>query len=151
MHHVPVLASLLATVVTTAHAGPIDPPAGPVAPTMKTLEEVEPRIAINQANTPGDSDSAFKITAAGSYYLPQNYIILGFLNPINGIEIAAGNVTIDLNGFTISGGSNAIDGVVFNGNPNNVTIKNGTVSSFDNHAINIGSDGNQVILEDLKS
>lgn len=31
-------------------AGPLDPPAGPVAPTYKTLQEVEPRIALSQTS-----------------------------------------------------------------------------------------------------
>ena len=81
-------------------AGPLDPPAGPVAPTYKTLTEVEPRIAINAANTPGDADSLFKITQPGSYYLTGN--ITGVVGR-HGIEIAVPangpSVTIDLMGY----------------------------------------------------
>ena len=47
-------------------AGDLNPPAGPVTPTMKTLTEVEPRIAINAANTPGDVSSTFKMIEPGS-------------------------------------------------------------------------------------
>lgn len=32
-------------------AGPLNPPGGPVASSMKTLSEVEPRIVINATNT----------------------------------------------------------------------------------------------------
>src|SRR4029079_14214982 len=75
--------------------GPLTPPGAP-APTMKTLDEVEPRIAVNSTNTPGDADSLDKITQPGSYYLTGN--ITGVFGKM-GIEIAANGVTIDLMGF----------------------------------------------------
>jgi hypothetical protein len=53
-------------------AGPLTPPAGPVTSTYKPLSDVEPRIAINAVNTPGDSSSVFLITQPGSYYLTGN-------------------------------------------------------------------------------
>lgn len=56
----------------SAEAGDLNPPAGPVSPTHKTLTEIEPRTAISMANTPGDADSLFKITQPGSYYLTGN-------------------------------------------------------------------------------
>jgi hypothetical protein len=40
---------------------------------MKTLDEVEPRIPIGPDTTPGDSDSTYKITEPGSYYLTDNF------------------------------------------------------------------------------
>jgi hypothetical protein len=46
-------------------AGPLTPPAGPIAATMKTISEVEPRTAINAVNTPGDANSLYKITQPG--------------------------------------------------------------------------------------
>ncbi len=109
-------------------AGPLNPPAGVVAPTAKPLSDVEPRIAINAANTPGDSlsdatPSTFKISQPGSYYLTTN--LAGESGKI-AFEIAADNVTIDLNGFTISNaGSHGISGTT----PSqiNITVRNGTV------------------------
>ena len=47
--------------------GPLTPPGAP-APTMKSLDQVEPRIAVNSTNTPGGADSLYKITQPGSYY-----------------------------------------------------------------------------------
>lgn len=47
-------------------AGDVNPPAGPVGGTMKTLSEVELRIGINATNTPGDADSLYRITAPAS-------------------------------------------------------------------------------------
>jgi parallel beta-helix repeat protein len=95
----------------SAHAGPLNPPDGPITSTYKTLDEVEPRIAINAANTPGDADSLFKITAPGSYYLTGN--ITGVPGK-HGIEIAASGVTLDLNGFDLVGvpGMGAFSGVI---------------------------------------
>ena len=51
----------IATVVWV-NAGSLAPPAGPVAPTMKPLDEIEPRIAIDAINTAGDAGST---SAAG--------------------------------------------------------------------------------------
>ncbi|HZW06443.1 MAG TPA: hypothetical protein VFF65_04910, partial [Phycisphaerales bacterium] len=62
----------LSAVGRNAAAGPIDPPAGPVAPTGRTLAEVEPRTPIGPVTTPGDADAVFKITQPGSYYLAGN-------------------------------------------------------------------------------
>jgi parallel beta-helix repeat protein len=110
------------------------PPAGPIAPTHKTLSEVEPRIAVNDTNTPGAGTTAvYKITAPGSYYLTGN--VAATANK-NAIGIYANNVTLDLNGFTvegIAGNTGAVivvagDGSNPSGDPRgNVTIKNGTV------------------------
>lgn len=64
--------------------------------------------AINTANTPGDSDSLFKITRPGRYYLGGSVRVLAFSgfppSTMIAIEIAASDVTLDLNGFTISRG-----------------------------------------------
>src|SRR5438552_15661460 len=76
-------------------AGNLTPPAGPIAPTMKTLTEVEPRTAVNSANTPGDADSLYKITQPGAYYLAGN--VQGVAAK-NGIKIAASGATLALNG-----------------------------------------------------
>ncbi|MCG3122238.1 MAG: hypothetical protein GIKADHBN_00619 [Phycisphaerales bacterium] len=108
-----------------ATAGPLDPPAGPVAPSYRTLAEVEPRTPISESNTPGDADSQFRITQPGSYYLTGN--ITG-VNGKSGIEIAASGVTLDLNGFTMTGVAGSLDGVsVTSAGPSGIAVKNGTV------------------------
>lgn len=120
-------------------AGPLNPPAGPVASTYKTLTEVEPRTAISALNTPGDNDaspSVFQITAPGSYYLTADLVApAGRI----GIEITAttGSVTIDLNGFRIQGpGSGAPAAGIDLGRANNVTILNGSIIAFMGSGIN---------------
>ena len=78
-------------------AGPLNPPSGPVTGTFKTLTEVEPRIAVSAANTPGNNSTAFIITQPGSYYLTGSVIVQG----IDAISIRSSNVVLDLNGFTV--------------------------------------------------
>jgi len=121
--------SALAFVITGGllFAGPLDPPAGPVTSTYKTLTEVEPRTAINATNTPGDADSLFKITLPGSYYLTGN--ITGVAGK-KGIEFASDNVTLDLNGFTLLGVAGSLSGVGTDVGHNNVTVRNGTVTGW---------------------
>ena len=48
-----IIALALSAAAALVLAGPLTPPAGPVASSFKTLGEVEPRIAITAANTPG--------------------------------------------------------------------------------------------------
>ena len=78
--------------------GSLTPPGAP-APTMKTLQQVEPRTPI--------SALPFTISNSGSYYLTAN--LTGAAGS-DGITILASDVTLDLNGFTMTGvRSGAID------------------------------------------
>jgi hypothetical protein len=70
--------------------GPLTPPGAP-APTMLTLSQVEPRTPITNTTT-------IIISASGSYYLTTNISVTSGV----GISIIASQVTLDLNGFTIS-------------------------------------------------
>jgi hypothetical protein len=71
--------------------GSLTPPAAP-APTMKTLDQIEPRTRI-----PGGT-SGFTITASGSYYLSGNLSIASG----DAVTINASNVTLDLGGFEVA-------------------------------------------------
>jgi hypothetical protein len=62
-----------------------------VAPTYKTLHEVEPRVTINATNTPGDDGAIYRITQPGSYYLAEN--VPGGQPGSAAIVVAAANVT----------------------------------------------------------
>ena len=71
--------------------GSLTPPGAP-APTMKSLDQVEARTAIT------NTSSIVTISQPGSYYLTHSLAITNG----DGIDITTNNVTLDLNGFTIS-------------------------------------------------
>jgi len=128
-------AALALTAAGLLFAGPLNPPAGPITSTNKTLTEVEPRIAINATNTPGDANSLFKITQPGSYYLTGN--ITGVAAE-HGIEITASGVTLDLMGFDLLGVASSLDGVSATvGFLRNTTIRNGSVRNWGNAGVMI--------------
>lgn len=106
--------------------GSLTPPGAP-APMMKTLTEVEPRIAINAVNTPGDTDSIFRITQSGSYYLAGT--MTGVSNK-HGIQIEADGVTLDLNGFALIGAAGSLDGINMPAFRENVVIRNGHIRGW---------------------
>lgn len=121
------------------YAGPLNPPAGPITSTYKTLTEVEPRIAINATNTPGDANSLFKISQPGSYYLTGN--ITGEAGK-HGIEIVASGVTLDLNGFDLVGvpAMGLFDGVSVTTGPfTNIAVVNGSVRGWGDEGVDLGS------------
>jgi hypothetical protein len=93
-------------------------PSGAPAPLFKTLQQVEPRTAITNTG-------AVTIAASGSYYLATNIIVASG----DAVTITADNVTLDLNGFTISstapGGSGS--GVLLSGGRRNIAIRNGQI------------------------
>jgi parallel beta-helix repeat protein len=129
------LAASLAATGLIAFAGNLNPPAGPVGPTMKTLSEVEPRIGINATNTPGDADSVFKITQPGSYYLTGN---ISGVAAKHGVEIAASAVTLDLNGFDLQGVAGSLDGVSSTvAGLTNISVVNGSVRDWGDEGVDL--------------
>jgi len=134
-------AVVVALASLTLIAGPLDPPNGPVAPTYKTLTEVEPRIAINSTNTPGDADSVFKITQRGSYYLTGS--VIG-VSGKHGIEIAASDVTLDLGGFAVRGSAGTLDGInVSTVRGRAITIRNGHISAWGDCGLEVENNNGQ--------
>lgn len=120
---VTVMAGLLAG---PAPAGDLNPPMGPVNPTMKDLDDVEPRTAIRN-----DFDNLIPIviSSPGSYYLAEN--IDAFHNQ-DGIHITASNVTLDLNGFRIRGNLEvgSFHGIRVADTAHDATIRNGRIAGF---------------------
>ncbi|MFT3685840.1 MAG: right-handed parallel beta-helix repeat-containing protein [Phycisphaerales bacterium] len=119
--------------------GPINPPAGAVGSTGKTLTEVEPRIPLSQANTPGNAANVFYITQPGSYYLTGNVAVPAGVNGI-GIALAGGvpenaQVTVDLMGFEIVGGVTGVF-VTSAANPRITVLRNGRIRGTSGNSIN---------------
>src|SRR2546423_4076666 len=114
--------------------GSLTPPGAP-APTMKTLDQVEPRIDLQNAPpsavTTTNADYHFIITQPGSYYLSAN---LG-VTKTNGIQINAEGVTLALNGFQISKpGTSLSNGIEIADTSHRASIRNGSIKGF-NYAI----------------
>ncbi len=108
---------VIASAAATAFAqGSLTPPTGP-APSMKTLGQIEPRVIIEKA--------PFKISASGSYYLATN---LFATTDQAAISIDADNVTLDLQGFVISGAPDSAAGITVVPGHNDVTIRNGAIA-----------------------
>ena len=107
---------LIATLATLFAQGPLTPPGAP-APTMKTLAQIEARTPISSA--------PFTISQSGSYYLTANVTV----SSGTAITITASNVTLDLNGFTISStdASTTGYGILLDNGPRNITITNGFI------------------------
>lgn len=137
---------LVVTVV--AIGGPVDPPSGPIGPTGKTIAELEPRTAINAANTPGDATSLFRITQPGSYTLTGN---LQGVAGKHGIAIAASGVTLDLNGFAVIGAAGSLDGIsVVASDLTTITVRNGTVRAWGGDGVDLSTmNANNARLSEL--
>ena len=116
-------------------AGPLTPPAPPgdSAAEMPSLTELHR--AAYQGRTPlVGSTGTLTISQPGSYVLTGNITV----GQVDGISITANDVTLDLNGFTISTTSNAFAahrGIFVQGN--NVVIRNGRIKG---NYVNIGGE-----------
>lgn len=136
--------SIALTCIPAALAGDLNPPAGPVGPTMKNLDDVEPRTAVR--NAPGLA-APVVIDTPGSYYLAEN--IQGIGNQ-HGIEITVSNVTLNLNGFQVIGAElGSLDGIHIGANLENTTITNGSVRGFAGAGIS-GSSAVATAIRDVR-
>jgi hypothetical protein len=120
-HHLTLLA--LNIPVAAVAQGSLAPPGTPT-PTMKTLQQIEPRSAI--ASLP------FAISNSGSYYLTTN--LTGVAGQ-NGIIIAANDVTLDLGGFTLAGVSGSLDGIHINTSLARAAVRNGVLRCWGDQGI----------------
>lgn len=119
-----IISSILTTATLIFAQGSLTPPSGAPMPTMKSLDQIEPRTPIMY--------DGYYISSAGSYYVATNLVGAAFGVPGSpyGIFIASDNVTIDLNGFTLQGVPGSYSGIYIYGSHTNITIRNGIVTGW---------------------
>jgi parallel beta-helix repeat protein len=101
-------------------------PSAPPGPTMKTLDEVEPRIPIQSLS--GSASAVYVINQAGSYYLTGD---VNVVDPNkNGINVEVNDVTIDLMGYQLIGPDSGTNYGIYMVERSNVEVRNGTVRAF---------------------
>jgi hypothetical protein len=109
--------------------GSLAPPGAPT-PTMKTLNQIEPRTPI--------SSLPYSINNPGSYYITTNLTGSG---GANGITINTGNVAIDLCGFTLQGVPGSSSGIAVANTYTNLVFRNGIVTGWGNNGVDAYSVG----------
>src|SRR5438046_4283287 len=112
--------SVVAALAGVARGGPLDPPGPPAS----TLPQVEPRTPI--------SALPFTISQPGSYFLTQN---LTANTGGDGITVLADNVTIDLNGFALTGIAGSASAISEGGSApphSGWVVKNGSIENWPN-------------------
>ncbi len=142
----PVCLAIVIAGAWLARAGDMNPPVGPVGPTMKDLDDVEPRTAIRN---PSDPFEGIVIDAPGSYYLAED---VQARPGQHGIWIKKPNVTLDLNGFTVYGNVEVLSltGIRLEPAAHRVRIRNGTIQDFGGSGIGTdASNPGDLVIEDV--
>lgn len=121
------IASVIGAVaLSAAWAGDLEPSAPPAAGgTMKTLDEVEPRVPVNDDTAPSGVYYEHVISSSGSYYLTGDITTIK-----GGIQITANNVTLDLCGYNLIGDAGNNGTGLDLDSQSNVEVRNGTVRNF---------------------
>ena len=88
---------------------------------------------------------SFRTYPFTSISMPGSYQLAGDVS--NQITISASNVSLDMQGHTVSGGTS---GIVINSGLNNVTIKNGVVDSVSSNGIQVGAGCSNITIKDVQ-
>lgn len=150
----------------SVHAGPLNPPGGPVGSTGRTTQEIfdavngvsgsvasgsnEARrgwIPVGPSTTPGSGNALYVINQPGYYYLTGPVSVAAPAHSY-GIRFDAGQITLDLNGHAVTASGVGCAGI---GAPSAVTgrrIRNGVVY-INGGAVGIQGPGFGSVIEDL--
>lgn len=130
LYSIPYCIVLFLGFAVSAHSqgGPLTPPPGVPGPTMKSLEQIEPRIPV-VTGAPGVAIDAFggvTLSQPGSYYLTGN---VNYTGSSDGIRITSSGVTLDMMGCSVvfAGAGNADDAIEITGR--DVVVQNGRIRS----------------------
>jgi hypothetical protein len=139
----------VAALAARSKAGPLTPPAGAVAPTGRTLDEV-----YNRIGAPGAADGRTPLpggTAGVTISAPGSYVLTGPLTVAGqGIFINASDVTLDLNGYTVTNTTNASSCIGISGTRSRITVRNGRLQGGD-VGFRGSSNSSHVTVEDVES
>jgi len=144
---------LLTTLALPALAfaqGALSPPAdafsdGAPTPTMKSLDQLEPRHLIG---TPGTTRTTrYTISTSGSYVLAGPIAVAAG----NAITISASNVTIDLNGFELSSSASPKAGtaIAIAAGCSSIAITNGFITNFADGIVSDGTTSHSIHVADI--
>jgi hypothetical protein len=120
---------------------------------------VDGQILINQSTVMAAGGFPYKITQPGSYKLSGNLVV-----PANtdGIDVTADNVTLDLNGFNISGNrtctytaagiscTGSIEGWGVLSQGSSTAVKNGSVTGMSGGIAAIAGSGTGALIEEVR-
>ena len=132
LRFVPVTAMVLFSLVVgsaTWGQGVLDPPSGAFQngvpfPSMRSLDQVEPRIPIDSI--------PYVIEESGSYFVTGN---LRTSERTNGISIFASDVNLDLGGFALIGEVGTASGIAIQRPCQNISIRNGVLREWGAHGL----------------
>ncbi|MBU0677171.1 MAG: hypothetical protein KJ626_03565 [Verrucomicrobia bacterium] len=96
------------------------------------------RIEISQSEMP------YVIAAGGSYVVTEG---LTGTNGSSGITISANDVSLDLNGFTLTGGAGTLDGIRVSGSRTNIVVRNGIVRDWGQDGLDTASAYNSIVTD----
>jgi parallel beta-helix repeat protein len=115
--------AIVAMLATGVRGGPLDPP-GPVASTQSN-------VIYQPASCAG---FPIVLSAPGSYRLGGN--ITGCAGK-DGIQISAGQISLDLGGFIVTGVPSSFDGIKNVGGNGNLSVSNGTIVLWGGNGLNL--------------
>ena len=138
------LATTLALPSLSFAQGALTPPGAP-APSMKSLDQLEPRRLIG---TPGTTrTTGYTISTSGSYVLAGPIAVASG----NALTISASNVTLDLNGFELSSSASPKAGtaIAIAAGRSSIAITNGFITNFAGGIVSDGTTSHSIHVADV--